>query len=216
MKSSQLRLLAGLALLGAGIPSTFASTASFVAPSFRGQPNAEFAGWEVFTTPVGPNAPDIAGSNAAATFAQNTVGAFVTGSGNIYAGPPPTTGSYTVSYSGSSPVSTVVFQVRTVGLQLDYGSISLDYGSGTLSATRTELENVPAGGGPGSASVASSWTWDLSAQNASAFTINFVAASPDVSLDSAHLDVAVVPEPTTWALFGAGAAALALARWRRR
>jgi hypothetical protein len=212
MKSS---LLVALALSGSSAVSTFANTSFFVAPSFRGQATADFAGWEVFTSATGANNPDLAGSDALATFKQNTVGAFVTGSGNIYAGPPPTVGSYTVSYDGSAVIDTVVFQVRTLGLELDYGSISLNYGSGSMSATRTELERVAAGGGPGAVSVSSSWTWNLTGLNATDVTINFNAAAPDVSLDAAHLDVAAVPEPETWAIIS-GTCLLAFAVWRRR
>jgi hypothetical protein len=209
-------LLIALALSGGAVLTSSANTSFFVAPSFRGQPNADFAGWEVFTTATGLNNPDIAGSDAAATFKQNTVGAFLTGSGNIYAGPPPTVGSYTVSYDGAAVVDTVVFQVRTLGLELDYSSISLNYGSGNLGApTRTELERAAAGGGPGAVSVSSSWNWNLTGLNATEVTITFNAAASDVSLDAAHLDVAAVPEPATWAMIS-GAGLLAFALWRRR
>jgi len=209
-------LLVALALSGAAVLSSSANTSFFVAPGFRGQANADFAGWEVFTSATAANAPDIAGSDATATFKQNTVGAFLTGSGNIYAGPPPTVGSYTVSYDGASVLSAVVFQVRTIGLELDYSSIGLNYGSGSLGApTRTELERAAAGGGPGAVSVSSSWTWNLTGLNATDVTITFNAATSDVSLDAAHLDVAAVPEPETWAMIS-GAGLLAFALWRRR
>jgi hypothetical protein len=216
MSFSKTTLLAGWAVLAAGATQSLANTSFFVAPSFRGQAGTSFAGWEAFSAATGANSPDLAGSTANATFAQNTPGAFLTGSGNIYAGPPPTVGTYSVSYDGSSPVGAVVFQARTVGLELDYSSISLNYGSGSLSATRTQLENAVAGGGPGAVSVSSSWSWDLTGLNASDFTISFNAASPDVSFDAAHLDVASVPEPQTWALAAAGFGLVVFAGWRRR
>lgn len=215
MNAMKPTLLIAVALSCSSAVTSLAVSSHFVAPAFRGQANTDFAGWEVFTSATGANTPDFAGSDAAATFTQNTVGAFVTGSGNIYAGPSPVIGSYTVSYDGSAPLSTVVFQVRAVGLELDYNSISLSYGSGSLSATRTELERAAAGGGPGAVSVTSSWTWNLTGLNASDVTITFNAASSDVSLDAAQLDAAAVPEPETWAMIS-GVGLLAFAVWRRR
>ncbi len=209
-------LLVALALSGAAVLTSSANTSFFVAPGFRGQANADFAGWEVFTSATAANNPDIVGSDAVATFTQTSGSGFLTGSGNIYVGPSPAVGSYSVSYDGSSVLDTVVFQVRTLGLELDYNSISLNYGSGSLSApTRTELERAAAGGGPGAVSVSSSWTWNLSGLNATDVTITFNAAASDVSFDAAHLDVAAVPEPETWAMIS-GAGLLAFALWRRR
>lgn len=215
MSSTKTTLLAGLVILGAGATPSFADSTHFVAPGFAALPSSEYAGWETFTTASGLNSPDKAGSDALATLQQHHVNAILTGGGNIYAGPSPTVGSYTVSYDGSGPVGEVVFQIRTNGLELDYGSIGLDYGSGPIAATRTELENVPGSFGPGSVNVTSSWSWNLTGLNATDFTINFNAAASDVSLDAARLDVAAVPEPETWALLS-GVGLVAFAIWRRR
>lgn len=206
-------LLVALALSGVGALSVAADSSHFVAPSFRGNANADFAGWENFTTPVGANAPDVVGSDAAATLSQNSAGAIMAGS-DIYAGPV-AVGSFSVSYDVTSPIATVVFQVRTLGLQLNYNSVSLNYGGGTLSATRTELERATDDTFGGSMSVTSSWTWDLSGVNATALNISFGANTPHVVLDAAQLDVAAVPEPETWAMIS-GAGLLAFALWRRR
>lgn len=215
MNAMKPTLLIAVALACTSAVSTLANSSFFVAPSFRGQANTDFAGWEVFTSATGPNNPDVVGSDANATFTQTSGSGFVTGSGNIYVGPAPAVGSYSVSYDGVSVIDSVVFQVRTLGLELDYNSISLNYGSGSLSATRTELERAAAGGGPGAVSVSSSWTWNLTGLNATDVTITFNAAASDVSLDAAQLDVAAVPEPETWAMIS-GAGLLAFAVWRRR
>ncbi len=218
MNAMKPTLLIAVALSCSSAASLLANSSFFVAPSFRGQANTDFAGWELFTSATGPNNPDVAGSDAIATFTQTSGSGFVTGGGvgNIYVGPPPAVGSYRVSYDGASAIDSVVFQVRTLGLELDYSSISLNYGSGSLGApTRTELERAASQGGPGAVSVSSSWTWNLTGLNASDVTITFNAANSDVSLDAAQLDVAAVPEPETWAMIS-GAGLLAFAVWRRR
>lgn len=215
MSSTKTTLLAGLVIVGASATPSFADSTHFVAPGFAALPSSEYAGWETFTTATGENAPDKAGSDANAFLQQHHPNAILTGGGNIYAGPSPTVGSYTVNYVGSGPVGEVVFQLRTNGLEVNYGSVSLDYGSGNLSATRTELENVPGSFGPGSVNVTSSWSWNLTGLNATDFTINFNATVSDVSMDAARLDVAAVPEPETWALIS-GAGLVAFAIWRRR
>jgi hypothetical protein len=211
MKST---LLIAVALSCVSAVTSVADSTKFVAPAFRGQPNADFAGWEVFTVPTGANNPDVAGSDAVATLAQTSAGAMLVGGGNIYAGPF-AIGAFSVSYDVSSPLATVVFQVRTLGLEPNYNSISLNYGSGTLTAARTELERATDNSMPGSMAVTSSWTWDLTGVNATALTINLGATTPHVVLDAAQLDVAAVPEPETWAMIS-GVGLLAFAVWRRR
>lgn len=213
--------LAGLAVLAAGSTSLLASTASFTTPAFRGQAGTQFAGWESFTVPTGApgNAPDIAGSNADAKFTQNTPGAFIASSGNLYVGPDPAVGSYEVSYTSYSSLNAVL-QVRTLGNELAYDTVRLNWPGGSLPAVREELERTPFGGPPGTpgsgVAVASKWSWDLSFLGVENFTITFNAAAADVSFDSAMLDVRQIPEPQTWALLGLGAGALAFAGWRRR
>lgn len=209
-----------MALLAAGTDSLVASTASLTVPAFRGQPGAQFAGWESFTVPTGQNSPDIGGSTANSKLTQTSTGAFIASSGNLYVGPDPAVGNYSVSYSGGTPVGPVVFQARALGNELAYDGLRLEYSGGSLSAARTELERTAFGGPPGTPgsgfAVASQWSWDLTGLNASEFTITFKAAAADVSFDSATLDVRAVPEPQTWALAAIGAGALAFAGWRRR
>jgi hypothetical protein len=195
MNAMKSTLLIAVALSCVSAVTSVADSTKFVAPAFRGQPNADFAGWEVFTVPTGANNPDVGG-------------------GNIYAGPF-AIGAFSVSYDVSSPLATVVFQVRTLGLEPNYNSISLNYGSGTLTAARTELERATDNSMPGSMAVTSSWTWDLTGVNATALTINLGATTPHVVLDAAQLDVAAVPEPETWAMIS-GVGLLAFAVWRRR
>ncbi len=215
MNAMKPTLLIAVALSCSSAVTSVADSSHFVAPAFRGQANADFAGWDVFTTATGANNPDVAGSDAAATLSQNSAGAMLLGGGDmIYAGPA-AIGAFSVSYDVSSPLATVVFQVRTLGLEPNYNSISLNYGSGTLSAARTELERATDDTFPGSVAVTSSWTWDLTGVNATALTINLSATTPHVVMEAASLDVAAVPEPETWAMIS-GAGLLAFAVWRRR
>jgi hypothetical protein len=197
-----------------------AGTNGFVVPFFRGQPGSAVAGWERFTVAtdngVG-NSPDLPGSNASARLIQHDPNAFVTSTGNIYnmAGK----SSFDVNLSSLAPVGLVVFQARTFGNELDYGSVKLTFGSTELTASRSELDRQQVGdpGTPGSgAFVSSKWEWNLAGQDVSDFKITFGAAADSVSFDSATLDVSVVPEPAPVALLVAGLSGLLFVRSRRR
>ena len=192
--------------LGLGLASSLsAGTNGFVVPSFRGTPNAQFAGWESFTVAtdngVG-NSPDLPGSGAIGALIQREPHAVVLGSGNIYN--QDFKSEFEVRYSASENPSLVVLQVRTAGNELAYDSVKLTYAGGSESATRTELDRVSFGGPPGApgsgAFVSSKWEWDVTGKNAAAFSVLFNAGDVSVSLDSLTLDVQSVPEPSAWAL----------------
>lgn len=206
--------------LGLGLAySLSAGTNGFVVPSFRGSPNAQFAGWETFTVAtdngVG-NLPDLLGSKAIGALIQHEPHAAVLGSGNIYN--QDFKSEFEVRYSASGNPSLVVLQVRTAGNELAYDSVKLTYAGGSESADRTELNRVSFGapGTPGSgAFVASKWEWDVTGKKAGNFSIRFNSADVSVSLDSLTLDVRSVPEPTTWALLLSGMGLLGWTALRR-
>jgi hypothetical protein len=196
----------------------------FVVPGFRGQADTTFAGWENFSVAVGApgNAGDQAGSDAGSTLWQTAPGALVLGSGNIYNGSEASL--FEVRYDSAGPVGTVVFQMRTLGTELAYDSVRLvavgSDGPISLGATRTELDRVtfgPPPPAPGSGfGVSSSWTWDVSALGVQDFVLSIPATEINLSLDSATLDVQLVPEAGPVTLLVMGGVVLGLLPSRRR
>ena len=116
MKQSTLILgsLSGLVLAGlAG-----AAFDSDVVPPFRGSAGTEFSGWEKMTVPFGgPNVPDdVASTSDDAMLTQNTPGAILTSTCNIYnpAGP----SAFTISDTVPADLTQVWLQTRTSGAAL--------------------------------------------------------------------------------------------------
>ncbi|MBL9139727.1 MAG: PEP-CTERM sorting domain-containing protein [Verrucomicrobiales bacterium] len=214
----------GVAALAASC-SAVAGTNGFIAPAFRGQPDTTFTGWESFTVGIGEpgNAGDLPGSNNSARFYQTAPGAMVLGSGNIYNGADKS--QFEVRYTAASQsVGLVSLQIRTLGTELSYDSLKLvgagDTGPITLTATRTELDRIsfgPPPPNPGSGvGVSSLWQWDLSGLGVDYFSVSVAAAEINLSLDSATLDVQLVPEPTVVPLAMLGGALLMLCRRNQR
>jgi hypothetical protein len=208
------RQFLGAAVLAASLSST-AGTNGFTVPAFRGQPDTTFTGWESFTVGIGEpgNSGDLPGSHNSARFYQTAPGALVLGSGNIYNGADKS--AFEIRYTAASEsVGLVSLQIRTLGTELNYDSLKLvgagDNGPVTLTATRTELDRVtfgPPPPNPGSGvGVSSLWQWDLSGLGVDYFSVSVAAAEINLSLDSATLDVQLVPEPSVLplALLGAG------------
>ncbi len=215
------RFALGAALIGSATIAQ-ANTSFFTAPSFRGGSYSTYTGWESFTVAVGApgNKGDLAGSWNNASLIQTDPLAAIIGSGNLYNQNGKSV--FEVKYDNISglPIRDVVLQVRAVGTELNYDSFKLSYGATSLTGVRTELERVgfgPPPGTPGSGvSVSSRIQWSLTDEPTGPLSIQFEAADVSVSFDAGMLDVGLVPEPSTWALFGAGAAALILAERRRR
>src|SRR5690349_9279578 len=101
-----------------------ADVSGFSVPTIRNLPESSYAGWEVFTAAkdVG-NRPDLAGSTGDARILQTTPTAIVTGSGNIYNPGGPS--SFVVSKATRVPIDQIVFQTRTVAVEIDYTTVTL-------------------------------------------------------------------------------------------
>lgn len=185
----------------AGAPA-FAG-ATFDVPFFRASPSSLYAGWESFTTPVGgDNLPDDPASDSPNLFSvrQTNPGAIIAGSGNLYSSF--NVPNFEVEFSGAfTPVSFLVIQVRTQGLELDWDSVALDWfgfgGSGLLTPERTELyrEVQAAPGGAASFDIISRFDFDLSGVLMQGFTLTLPSENPLISLDRVEVDIGYIPTP---------------------
>ena len=105
-KSTVFGTFAGLALAGS---AALAGTNGFQVPTFRGQPDTTFTGWENFTVATNNgvgNLGDMAGSSAAAHLIQKEPNAAVLGSGNIYN--QNNLSEFQINYSSLAPVTRIV------------------------------------------------------------------------------------------------------------
>lgn len=168
--------------------ASFAGTNGFTVPTIRGTAGSLFAGWETFTWGKETNnRPDIVGSTRDARLLQTHTNGFVTGSGNIYNISDPS--AFKVSFASRFAIEQVVFQARTLGAELAYDSLKIHFDEAgerkSLAATRVELDRGTAQG----VNVSSKWEWDLTGRDVTVFNIEFAAAGPSLSFDSATLDV---------------------------
>ncbi|TVR50779.1 MAG: hypothetical protein EA425_09175 [Puniceicoccaceae bacterium] len=211
------RGLAALCLTSATALGLSASTEHFAVPDFRGDPDTAYAVWSVFTEAAdAPNTPNEGNLDAAITQFNPT--AFLTGGGNIYSFAEPL--EFELAADAGFEVGAVVFQTRTLGTVLDLDTITIDWtgpdGSGSLSAPAPELLFSQMLGGFGGEDLVYRWDLSLAGTQATAFTINFEAASSSLSLDAVSLDVAIVPEPAAAAVLLGLATVLVVLGWRRK
>lgn len=172
--------------------------------------------WNNFTSPAGPNAPDAANinPNTAATnlanVADSSGASFVTSGGNIYS--PAVALNITTQVPqfdlAGDFVTHVLFQVRTLGSELNYDGVRLVYNDGSadqgVAATaRQELERVTLGGFGGSR-VDTLFTFEVPGAPAN-FRLTFQGAQSSVSLDQIAIDTqtVAVPEPAGLGLLAA-------------
>ena len=166
-------------------------------PAFRGSAQSEFAAWESFASAFGaPNAPDDPLSTALdARVEQLVPGAIDPGSGNIYHPSAPPRFRLTDTVPGD--LQEVVFQVSTWGAEIVYRDVTLNYVDAQGQSRRLppttyeERARYPALGW----NVESLYGWDLGAiaEVVSAYSVDFYALTPHVSLDAVILDARWIP-----------------------
>jgi hypothetical protein len=212
--SRLLNIAGALALTGAAS----AAMAGFVvedAPSWRGDTNTVYGGWDVFTQANNaPNFADVAGSSMGfAGQVFNFSGtAFITSTGNIYDSTNPVNIHNYVDLAGIDggvDITDVVVNVATLGtvpaldgvifqaVTATGDSVNLD----TTSYSVNYLNEIPGFG----ATYNLSWEFDLSAIAGDVTTLAFIikGAGPHMSLDALSTDVRFnVPAPGALALLG--------------
>ena len=145
--------------------------------------NSEYAEWDEFTVGFGEpgNAPDMEFSKGGITITQNTPGAMVTSTGNIYN--PGGVSSFILNDSALGKLDEIRFQIWTLGSPADYGSFVLKSGDNEISGVRSEVLS-------GDKGVISLINFDLSGASIfdADYSIEFTAAGPHMSLAAARLD----------------------------
>lgn len=195
------------------------ANAAFTTPSWaRPADNAAAAAtlttyqyWDVFSSVVGPNAPDVANINPNGVpdvFDSGAPmnGAFLT-TGNMYSAvgslkPRATIPGYNVAGNSVD----VLVQLFVQGLEININSLTVNgVPANTLTAYNyQELSRVPLGG-PGGAAVEHLWSFTLPSDAAS-IQLDWNWGTPHAMFDQLSIDTRSVPEPGSFALLAAGAA----------
>jgi hypothetical protein len=211
------RNLIASALALAGCPAALGAIVNELVPTWRGDANATYSGWDVFTSAYGgPNAPDQPGSSGASLFNFGP-GAIITGGGNLYGSGGPLSIFLTggVLNAPNAPLE-VVLNVGTAGTFLDDASVLFTAitATGTVNYTPSASElrydqPIPGFG----ATQTRAYTWDLSALPVTAlgYQITFRSAEQFMSLTGVAVDIRFIPAPAAGVVLLAG-----LGRGRRR
>jgi len=208
--------VAGVAALSSPSLADFIVPDGTTLPWVRGEtPNSLYAQWEVFSSPSGPNAPDVGvfvGGDlppAAPGFdaydaAWETSGSFITSGGNIYSFSAPIEPRVELPGFGLGGGfnTTVVLQVRTLGSEPDLDSFLLN---GSIEPVEvTELFRDDLGGGPFGGTLLDTLVRFEVQGDLSAYDIDFVAAASSMSLDRVAIDAYASSAPCAADLDGDG------------
>lgn len=166
--------------------------------------------WDVFTSVVGPNVPDIANINpngAPNVFDSGAPadGAFLTG-GNMYSATASLKPRASIpGYNVPGNSLEVLVQLFVQGLEININSLTVNgVPANTLTAFNyQELSRVPLGG-PGGAAVEHLWSFTLPSDAAS-FQLDWNWGTPHAMFDRLSIDTHSVPEPGSLMLLVAGA-----------
>ena len=191
-----------------GEPVAVERGTTFVTPNGSNYPwtrgsstDSTYAEWNIFSSPEGPNAPDIGtfvGGTLPTTAPSNvfdaaweTSGSFITGGGNIYSfnGAIEPRADFQGFDLGATFETTIVLQIRTLGSEPDLTSMLVN---DTHAPTQTiELDRIPLGGEFGGVQVDNLIEFVVPG-NAAAYTITWVSAESSCSLDRVILDTYTV------------------------
>lgn len=172
--------------------------------------NSAYAQWESFTSPTGPNTPDVGsfaggtlpGSAPAWNVFDSSGGSFITSGGNIYSFSVPSN-MHVVAPNfdlGASYTTTVLLQIRTQGTEFLPSSVNI---GGVAPVETVELLRQPLGGFGGFL-VDTLFRWEI-AGNAASYEIRFDASGSSMSTDRVAVDTyTFVPAPGAAALLALG------------
>ena len=151
--------------------------------------NGEFAEWDKFTVGFGDpgNSADVDGSKESAKISQKTPGAMATGSGSIYN--PGGVSKFVLTDKVEGKLKAITLQVWTKGSPANYESFQLKSGDSEVKGVRSEV----ATGEEGLISLIKFELGDIVLEDA-AYSINFSAAAPHMSLAAVRLDLDLEPE----------------------
>jgi hypothetical protein len=183
-------------------------------PTWRGQTNTMFMGWENFSSAyAGANAADMPGSS-------NLASLFNFGPGAILTNAPLPTGIYNpagplsimimggVTAAPRNPTE-IVMNVASAGTGIVNGTVALtlfDNAGNSRRVTPTDISSRSSasdGFGGTAATTAFSWTIDPLTFNATRWQIDFSSAAPHAILDAVTLDLKLVPTPGALAVLAA-------------
>jgi hypothetical protein len=211
---SHVRVISAVVAVTAASSLAQAGIVNPLVPSWRGQSNTMFMGWETFSVAyAGANAADMPGSSTLANLFNFGPGAILT------AAPMPTgiynaTGPLSIMILGgvtSAPrnPTEVVMNLASAGTGISNSSVALtlfdNAGNSrritpTLTSTRS---SVPDGFGGTAITTAFSWTVDPLAWNCTRWQIDFSSMAPHAILDAVTLDLKLVPTPGALAVLAA-------------
>jgi len=149
------------------------------------KPGWIYDGWITFTEAYGDwNAPDMEGSNevsidSGALLKQSVPGGMLVSGGNIYH--PGAASSFVIDDAVEGDISQVVLQVWTSGSPMDTNQVTLKSGDIERSGSYSEIARKRSGHGY---EIISQFNFDLGGSNISAYTIEFGASGPHMSLVS--------------------------------
>ncbi len=203
-----------ICVVGIGVSSLVAASASAdfinpIVPPWRGAPDADFYGWESFTSAFGgPNLTNYTGTESGAALFNFGGGALITGTGNLYGAGGPLSISI---YGGlTAQVNDVILNIASIGTIINTNSVRLvisDNNGNSLSVAPgvSELRSDSAAPGGQGQIQTRAFRWLLTGMPfaATRFELDFASQTNNLSLDAVSADIHYVPVPGVFAMLAA-------------